>query len=121
VLEGSQFDTEQFDQIYADILAHFEEADSADADHGIGNLALLDAQTNRSYKNAVFPLKRKRVLGLDRAGTFVPLCTKNLFLKCYSEKIGNMMFWTRQDSESYRKAIVESLVRFFTGDSETRA
>ena len=121
VLEASQFDTEQFDQIYVDVLAHFEEADSADADHGIGNLALLDAQTNRSYKNAVFPLKRKVILGLDRAGTFVPLCTKNLFLKCYSEKIGNMMFWTQRDSESYRKAIVESFVRFFTGDSEAHA
>ena len=121
VLGASQFDTEQFDLIYADILAHFQEADSVDADHGIGNLALLDAQTNRSYKNAVFPLKRKRILGLDRAGTFVPLCTKNLFLKCYSEKIGNMMFWTRPDSESYRMAIVESLVRFFGGISEVGA
>lgn len=120
-LGASQFDTEKFGQIYGDVLAHFEEADSADADHGIGNLALLDAGTNRSYKNAVFPLKRKRILGLDRDGTFVPLCTKNLFLKCYSEKIGNMMFWTRQDRESYRKAIVETLARFFAGDSETGA
>ncbi len=117
-LGASQFDTDEFDQIYADILAHFGEADGADTDHGIGNLALLDAGTNRSYKNAVFPVKRKRILGLDRAGTFVPLCTKNLFLKCYSEKIGNMMFWTRSDSESYRRAMVETLVRFFAGDSE---
>ena len=121
VLEAKQFDTAQFDRLYAEILAHFQEADSVDADHGIRNLALLDAQTNRSYKNAVFPLKRRRILGLDRAGTFVPLCTKNLFLKCYSEKIGDMLFWSREDGESYRKAIKETLVRFFASDSEARA
>lgn len=118
VLGANHFDTGQFDQIYADMLMHFQEPDSVDADHGIGNLALLDRQTNRSYKNAVFPLKRKRILGLDRAGTFVPLCTKNLFLKYYSENIGNMMFWTQQDRESYRMAIVGSLVSFFAGDRE---
>ncbi len=116
LLNASQFDVQQFDPIYEDILTHFQEAEGAEADHGIGNLALLDAGTNRSYKNAVFPVKRRRILGLDRTGTFVPLCTKNLFLKCYSDKIGNMMFWSQQDGESYFGAIVESLVTFFTNE-----
>ena len=117
VLDASQFNNDQFDSIYDDVLAHFQEEDGAEAAHGIGNLTLLDAATNRSYKNAVFPVKRKRILGLDRTGMFVPLCTKNLFLKCYSEKIGNMMFWSQQDSESYRSAIVDSLVGFFADES----
>jgi len=46
----------------------------------------LDAETNRSYKNAVFPVKRREILNRDRDGTFVPLCTKNVFLKCYSAR-----------------------------------
>lgn len=116
LLDASQFDSDEFDRIYVDLLTHFGEVDGADADHGIGNLALLDAATNRSYKNAVYPVKRKRILGLDRIGTFVPLCTKNLFLKCYSDKIGNMMFWTQQDGENYREAIVEALTRFFAAE-----
>lgn len=118
LLAADKLDAEQFDQLYDDLLKQFNEADSTDTDNGIGNLALLDAATNRSYKNAVFPVKRRRVLKLDRAGRFVPLCTRNVFLKCYSRNIGNMMFWSEEDRGNYREAIVEILVSFFQAGSE---
>ena len=115
LLNDEKIDGEQFDNLYRDLLEHFGEAESRETDNGIGNLALLDEITNRSYKNAVFPVKRRRVLGLDRNGTFVPLCTRNVFLKCYTHKISNMMFWSEEDRKDYCDAIVETFVKFFQG------
>lgn len=114
LLGSDKLDGELFNDLYSKLLEHFKEANDTEIDNGIGNLTLLDATTNRSYKNAVFPVKRQRILGLDRAGTFVPLCTKNVFLKCYSRKINNMMFWSEEDMKNYREVIIQTLVDFFS-------
>jgi hypothetical protein len=113
LLSASKMDADQFDALYNKLLEYFHEENDTDTDNGIGNLTLLDAATNRSYKNAVFPVKRRRVFDLDRDGTFVPLCTKNVFMKCYSENIQNMMFWSEEDRKNYCAAIVGTLVDFF--------
>lgn len=112
-LATEPFDTRGFQDLYERVLTHFGEQESTEADHALSNLALLDAPTNRSYKNAVFPLKRRRILGLDKVGTYVPLCTTNVFLKYYSDRIDNMMFWTLEDAHSYRAAMIETLHDFF--------
>ena len=70
-----------FEVLYEKLLKYFQEADDAEPDHSVANLALLDSQTNRGYKNAPFAVKRQRVLSLDRDGVFVPLCTR----KCISQ------------------------------------
>jgi hypothetical protein len=63
-------------------------------------------------------VKRQRLLSLDKAGIFVPLCTRNVFLKCYSPQVDNVMFWSPGDRDAYQSAIIETLVRFFTGKTE---
>ena len=113
LLDAKLFDRNGFDKIYEEILKHFKEVLDDDTDNSIGNLTLLDAHTNRSYKNAVFPIKRKRILSLDKTGTFVPLCTKNVFLKYYSQKCDNMMFWSEDDRADYFSTITETLTQFF--------
>ena len=107
------FGATTFDELYEDVLGKYGESDSGDVDHGIQNLALLDAGTNRGYKNAIFPIKRRHILALDKAGTFAPLCTTNVFLKYYSTKLGNMMSWTKTDREDYFNAMVGTLTIFF--------
>lgn len=116
ITAAKDFDLAAFDDLYDDVLSEFQETKETEADNGVGNLALLDAVTNRSYKNAVFPVKRSRVIGLDREGTFVPLCTKNVFLKCYSTEIGRMMFWGKEDRDAYLGTIVDTLANFFAKD-----
>jgi hypothetical protein len=110
-----------FDSLYDKVLKAFHETENDETDHGIANLALLDQATNRSYKNAVFAIKRQRLLALDQAGIFVPICTRNVFLKCYSMQVDNVMFWSTDDREGYLKAIVKTLVRFFQGQRELTA
>ncbi len=105
-----------FEVLYEKLLKYFKEDDDAEPDNTVANLALLDRQTNRSYKNAPFAVKRQRVLSLDRDGVFVPLCTRNVFLKCYSPRVDNVMFWSQSDKDGYLKAIADTLHEFFIGD-----
>jgi hypothetical protein len=107
-----------FDPLYEKVLIFFKEAEEEVTDNGISNLTLLDQSTNRSYKNAVFAVKRQRLLSLDQSGIFVPLCTRNVFLKCYSPQVDNVMFWSKEDSEAYEQVMINTLVRFFKGDWE---
>ncbi|UFH50977.1 DUF262 domain-containing protein [Pseudomonas sp. KNUC1026] len=109
---------EAFETLYKKLLALFHENDEAPTDQGISNLALLDKGTNRSYKNAVFAVKRKALLALDQSGIFVPLCTRNVFLKCYSPQADHVMFWSKEDREAYQAEITRVLVRFFSAPKE---
>ncbi|PPK75916.1 uncharacterized protein DUF1524 [Methylobacter tundripaludum] len=109
---------EVFDPLYDKVLAYFRESVDKESDHSIANLALLDEHTNRSYKNSVFAVKRQRLLNLDQAGTFIPLCTRNVFLKCYSPLVDNVMFWSAADRDGYQEAITQTLVNFFVGSME---
>ncbi|OAE13404.1 hypothetical protein AZH11_05140 [Pseudomonas simiae] len=109
---------EAFEVLYKKLLAFFQENDETPTDHGISNLALLDKGTNRGYKNAVFAVKRKALLALDQSGIFVPLCTRNVFLKCYSPQADNVMFWSKEDREAYQAEITQALVRFFSAPKE---
>jgi hypothetical protein len=103
-----------FEEIDGEILSFFHEA-AAGFDHDLANLTLLDSRTNRGYQNAVFAVKRSVLLKNDRSGIFVPLCTRNVFLKCYSRTVGNVMFWAEQDAQDYLDAISGTLTRFFHG------
>jgi hypothetical protein len=114
----SEITDEEFEKLDAKLLEVFKESVDSDAEHGIGNLTLLDQGTNRGYKNAVFAIKRERLLATDRAGIFVPLCTRNAFLKAYTKKTENPMFWSEEDRASYQNEILETLVGFFIGRKE---
>ena len=117
ILTQIEASNDEFEALYERILTAFKEADEQEGDHNIANLTLLDQQTNRSYKNAVFAVKRQRILSLDQGGIFIPLCTRNVFLKCYSPHVDNLIFWTDKDQKGYQTAIEETLVRFFLNDN----
>ena len=107
-------DDDAFETLYTKIVGHFGEEEESEAENGIGNLALLDRGTNRGYRNAVFPIKREELLRRDKAGTFVPLCTRNAFLKAYSEKVDKMLYWGQEDQNCYRTVIASTLAGFFS-------
>ena len=107
-----------FEEIDGEILSYFGETTDG-PDHDLANLTLLDSRTNRGYRNAVFAVKRDILLKRDRSGIFVPLCTRNVFLKCYSLSVGNAMFWTKEDGRGYLDAISGTLTRFFLQNGST--
>ena len=98
-----------FKAIYASILKDFEAGEKAEETNALSNLALLDAGTNRGYGNAVFPVKRATIIERERIGTFVPVCTKNIFMKFYSTEVKCFTFWSADDQEAYFENIVKVL------------
>jgi len=106
-----------FKKLFQKISEFFKEGEQS-AIHNISNLALLDASTNRSYKNASFPIKRKRIIENDKNGIFVPIATKNLFLKYYSKKFEESMYWNNTDAKDYLRAIKTTLKDYFLPKKE---
>lgn len=106
----------------------------------IWNFTLLDEGTNRGYKNAIFPAKRRIIIGKEQGkyypvptfnkekgfvtqeetnsdSAFIPPCTKQAFLKYYSPTSGSMVAWTRRDAEAYRQGMLSTLKKFNVIDS----
>lgn len=113
-LHSTSFTKGQFEDIYDRVISLYEPNNNDEVDNSIGNLTLLDSSTNRSYKNAIFPIKRKRIIKLDKEATYVPLCTRNVFLKYYSTNVDKMLYWEASDSNDYQSAILDTMTNFFT-------
>ena len=81
--------------------------------HGIENLALLTAEDNSFLSNGLFIEKREKIIEMDKNGKFIPICTKNVFLKYYSNELSNLYFWSKDDQEDYKGSIIKTLENFF--------
>ena len=104
---------DEFNRMFDQVQKHFEENKETEQKNDISNLSLLDSKTNRSYGNSFFPIKRKKIIENDSKGIFVPIATKNLFLKYYSRKLGDVMHWNSNDAQDYLEAIKTMLKDFF--------
>lgn len=112
-----EYEDDIFNPLFDEITEHFNKYLRSGEDvNSISNLALLDEKTNKGYKNAVFPLKRKYIIDLDKSGGFVPLCTKNVFLKYFSDYPPKVSFWTQDDREKYEKDLVNVLSEYLEVD-----
>ena len=105
---------ESFQILYDEIEEYFANGIDEDTVDELSNLCLLDAHTNRSYHNDFFPDKRIKILKTDQDGAFIPVCTKKVFQKYYTENPENMTFWGNADREAYLKDIKEKLTEYLT-------
>lgn len=131
--------------LFEDIKNEFpskQEEWSPDEKNRIWNYTLLDSSTNRSYGNAIFSSKRRIIIGKDKGkwisapkltkdgklvmteekdapSAFVPPVTKHIFLKYYSSTVGDNNYWTKEDAESYKRNILETLKEFGVKDSSS--
>lgn len=102
---------------------------SQEAKNKISNFVLLDSATNRGYKNAIFPTKRQHVKDKECGmlkiaqwnkddkkiviskqeveSAFVPPCTKDVFMKTYSNVVSNSMAWTPSDAAEYANYLTD--------------
>lgn len=84
----------------------------------LSNMALLDKDTNSSLSNSVFPVKRRKILNAEankENKKFIPICTKNVFLKFYSEDTRHFQFWGEDDKKDYLKQMINCLEPFNLG------
>lgn len=78
----------------------------------ISNLALLSSEVNSALSNSFFPIKRKKIIEKEKAGEFIPLCTKHVFMKYDSEDVAQMSFWSERDQKDYFRKIEDTLSIF---------
>ena len=74
-------------------------------------MALLSQKDNSSLSNAIFPAKRDKIKQLDAKGSFIPIGTKNVFLKYYSSNVTDGVTWNKNDRKAYLKAMLSTLNR----------
>lgn len=98
-----------FSELQTQILNRFGDVNM----HGIENLALLAAENNSSLSNGPFIEKREKIIEMDKNGEFIPICTKNVFLKYYTKNLSDVYFWSKQDQEDYKDSIIKTLENFF--------
>lgn len=99
-----------------------EDVESDEELHGIENLALLQRDLNSELNDAVFSLKRRRVLEHDFNGDYIPPCTRNVFLKYYSATDGQgLHLWGPQDRDAYVSALFELVEPYLVPESSEAA
>lgn len=76
----------------------------------LGNLVLLPRDINRSYKNALFGVKRKHIIDDEQNNRFIPIDTKHVFLKYYSNNTIDL--WVKDDADEYKKIISSNIEHF---------
>ena len=99
--------TDITDSIIYDVLYNqvFKQNSAFKYEDNVGNLVLLDQGTNRGYKNAFYPVKRKWIHRREHEGIYILPCTKNVFSKIYSSVIFDLMNWNNDDAEAYMAEI----------------
>ena len=102
-LSKYQPNTKDFIQVYEAVINYY--GGNGEPDNSIGNLTLLDGGTNRSYKNDVFPLKRKTILERTISDVFIPLCTRKVFMKGFAGS-EDLLRWRDVDKKAYTNEIV---------------
>lgn len=107
----------KFEEVFNTSKKMFE-SERLDDPNLISNLTLLDAETNRGYGNAFFPVKRKWIIRNDKQGVFVPIVTKNVFLKFYSPRVSQMMRWEKEDAECYLEAMKQMLNEYLSDSDD---
>lgn len=114
-LDDKNFTKEQFDSCASEIFnALSDQIDIFNKEdmHCIENMALLNVNNNSSLNNSTFAVKRHKILELDMGGSYIPICTKNVFLKYYNSNADNFLYWSKEDRISYRSKIEKTLEEY---------
>ncbi len=100
---------EKFSALSESITQQFTEDsnDSREDVHSISNLALIGQEHNSALNNSVFEVKRREIIKMDRAGKYIPICTRRVFLKYYNPKPSteHYYFWGHEDRTNYLNEI----------------
>jgi len=117
--KGEKIDHDEFYSLQDDIFGDDIFGDAVNVNlHTINNLALLSGNDNSTLNNSVFPAKRDKIIELDSNGSFIPIGTKNVFLKYYSNDVKEAVQWNKEDMKSYFEAIKEVLKVYIGEENE---
>ena len=100
---------EQFRELQKEVFAQLPNETEGDYLDSLANMALLNVGNNAALNNSVFEVKRRKIIEMDKAGAYIPYCTRMVFFKYYTPTPSNLHSWSADDREAYIKAIGETL------------
>ena len=81
--------------------------------HSIANMALLSSADNAALNNSTFDVKRNEIIKMDKAGQYIPFCTRMVFLKYYTPSADSQLhFWGHADRIAYVEAMNTVLMNY---------
>ena len=81
--------------------------------HSIANMALLSSADNAALNNSTFDVKINEIIKMDKAGQYIPFCTRMVFLKYYTPSADSQLhFWGHADRIAYVEAMNTVLVNY---------
>ncbi len=104
---NNQVSDDDFDNLQNKIFSEYKSSNKSL--HTIDNLALLSVRDNSVLSNSVFPAKRDKIIELDKTNSFIPLGTKNVFLKYFSTNVKETLTWNDNDRKVYINEIEKEI------------
>jgi len=81
--------------------------------HEVWNMALLEKDMNSSLGKKPFKKKREELIAKSiKNEAFIPLCTRNAFLKVYTKDLTQISYWSYQDRKDYLDDIENKLGKY---------
>lgn len=108
--DKEKIDVNQFNELFEKVIAAFELNKNVDYINSLSNMALLGKFENSALNNSTFDVKRDKILEMDKDGDYIPICTRRVFLKYYTQSDKNQLhFWGEADRKSYLDAMKKML------------
>lgn len=97
-----KLERQEFDAIQQKVVELLSVKGNTEYLHSIANMALLSTADNAALNNSTFDVKRNEIIKMDKAGQYIPFCTRMVFLKYYTPSEDNQLhFWGYTDRVTY--------------------
>ena len=98
---------EIFDGLFIEVFELLSDNTDRSYVDSMSNMALLSISGNAALNNATFDVKRNRILEMDKNGEYIPICTRRVFLKYYTDSLNHQLhFWGEEDRKAYINAMI---------------
>lgn len=112
-LDKQKLERHEFETVQDKVIAELSVQGNTEYLHSIANLALLNTADNAALNNSTFDVKRNAIVEMDKAGQYIPFCTKMVFLKYYTPSAKNQLhFWGQADRIAYVENINRVLGKY---------
>lgn len=94
----------EFNAVSQKVILILSDGNDSSQKHLLSNMALLTVGENAALSNSTFDVKRMKIIDMDKNGDYIPVCTRNVFMKYYSNpNTTKLHFWSDSDRKSYIK------------------
>lgn len=101
-IKKEKLEEQEFEHIQQKVVDLLSVSGNTEYLHSIANLALLSSTDNAALNNSTFDVKRNEIIKMDKAGQYIPFCTRMVFLKYYTPSADNQLhFWGHSDRIAY--------------------